>query len=62
MSVAVACPIFTGVFTDVASAVIASGTVNTGAVVSTIVTSCSAFETFPLSSVASHVTLVVPSE
>ena len=60
MSVAVANPIFTGVFTAVASVVIASGTANSGFVVSTIVTSCSAVEAFPFASVAVQVTLVVP--
>ena len=61
MSVAVACPISTGVLIAIASAVLASGTVNTGFVVSTIVISCFAVETLPFSSVAVHVTVVVPS-
>ena len=61
MSSAFASPIFTGVPIAVASAFIASGTVSTGFVVSTIVIFCSAVEAFPFSSVAVQITVVVPT-
>ena len=61
ISVAVACPISTGVLTAVASAFISAGTVNTGLVVSFIVIFCSFSVTFPFSSVAVHFTILVPT-
>ena len=60
MSVAVASPISTGVFTAVASVVISSGFISNGFVVSSIVTFCTAVVSFPFASVAVHITSVVP--
>ena len=60
MSVAVALPTLTGVSRAEASTTISAGSVSTGAVVSLIVTSWVLVETFPLASVAVHVTIVEP--
>ena len=61
MSVAFPFPIITGVFIAVASFVIGPGISSNGFVVSVIVIVCSAVETFPFSSVAVHLTVVIPT-
>ncbi|MNI33424.1 hypothetical protein D3C73_873730 [compost metagenome] len=61
ISVAVACPISTGVFTAVASTVKSSGTLNAGFVVSTTVIFCTPVEALPFASVAVQITVVSPS-
>ena len=66
LSTAVAVPISTAVVTPVASTATSAGAVTTGATVSTItasvtVTVCVASPVLPASSVALHVTIVVPT-
>ena len=61
ISVAVASPRFTGVFIAVASTSFASGTVNTGLVVSIIVICCWQDTLFPFSSIIYQVIIVVPN-
>ncbi|MNI35688.1 hypothetical protein D3C73_897210 [compost metagenome] len=61
MSVPVAKPISTGVFSAVASTVLSAGKVRVGFVVSTTVIFCTPVVTLPLASFAVQVTSVVPS-
>ena len=62
MSVAVACPISTGVFMAVASDILLSGTFKTGGVLSVTVMFWVPVVELPFASVAVQVTFVVPTE
>ena len=61
MSVTVAVPMLTNVAIPVASTIKSSGIVNPGIIVSTTVMICIVIAVFPFSSVAVHVTVVIPS-